>query len=452
MGNVQPYRVSAREPRTRDVVPRIVAIGLSVAAWGFALGAVTWVLARAVMLFAETPRAPQYVELIYAWTIDAAILSAAALCAWRPLPGTRSHVFARLAVVGWLVGVVAEQWPRHVVMRYDPCGRVVGHAMDPPGVLVAASIGRLLLFLSLAGIALASGRRFALPRWTPVVAAGLGASLTEVNLDQVLGGGRAGPDPIRFPLYALSITELLMLVAFSAAFAAAARAARRRPFLDEEVALWTPSASTSEPRAYAYWRASIGAVLACLFALTSFAGEGLACIPSLGGWVSIRPIALGLALVAFPVFVERARRRHAEASSFSLTLGAGAAALCGAAAAFRISVDGLVVFRVLGVVTTAFTLAGIALLLPNLPARADVVAKVKGALYAGAALLVFAVGAELGIAASSTSALTTTRSWIRADTLVLLAAVVFVTIAVHLARPIEREALLAEARARRASE
>ena len=422
------------------------------ATWGFATGAFMWIVARAVILFDWSQRASDYVESLYVWTVDAAFIVAAALCAWRPLPGTRSHVFARVAVVGWLVAVVAGWWPSHTITHYDECGLVRDVVRDPPGLLAVSSIGRLLLVLSLAGSVLASGRRFALPRWTPVIAAGLGATLTNVGFDELLS--RAAFSPAHLPTYTLALTELVMLIAFTAAFTTAAFALRRRPFLDEEAVLSTPAPGTpnaSDARAFAYWRASISAVLAFTFAFASLAGEALGFVPSLAGWGSSRSIVFALGLVVFLVLVERARRRHAEASSFALTIGSGVAALFGAASVYATLGARPLILREMSLVTTAFTLGGIALLLPNIPAVGREVAKVKGALYLGALFLALSAGAKLS-AASRSSAPERTEPWINGETILLLAAFFFVTLAVHLTRPIEREALIAEALASEQSE
>ncbi|MBX3204398.1 MAG: hypothetical protein KF764_04985 [Labilithrix sp.] len=433
-------------------MPRTVSVGLSVASWAFALGAVAWLIARIVVLLGRSP--PAAVEPLYAWTVDAALVIAAALCAWRPMPGTRSHVFARLAIVGWLIAVIAEGWPSHTVTQYDSCGLAVAVVRDAPGLIAAAASGRLILLLSLAGVALASGRRFALPRWMPVVAAGVSASLAEAGLAEFVSGFRADSSLVIFPVHTVALPELLMLVAFSAAFATAARAARRRPFLDEDAILsrTAPRAasSASDARAYPYWRASISAVVACLFALASIAGAELALLPGLEGWPSSRPIAAALGLVVFLALIERARRKHAASSSLALTAGAGAAALCGVASVFA-TFASTIVFRSIGLVTTAITLGGIALFLPTISALPTVVAKVKSALYLGALFLALSAGAELRSAASFRSAAATPEPWIGGEVLLLLAAVSFVTIAVHLARSIERAALIAEALAREES-
>jgi hypothetical protein len=446
---LQPYRVSACATRTRDVVPNIVTIGLSVAAWGFAIAAFMWLVAHAVTLLDRSHRASALVEVLYAWTVDAAIALAAALCAWRPVPGTRSHVFARLAVVGWLVAVVAEQWPSHTVIHYDRCGQVLDQAGDAAWLLIASSLGRLLMFLSLAGLVLAAGRRFALPRWMPVVAAGLGATLSEVGLDEVLLGHRGGSSLTRYPMYTKALAELLMLVAFTVAFAMAAFAVRRRPFLDEDAVLSTAPARTPvsafDPRPFDYWRASISALLACTFALASRAGEELGFVPSLAGWESSRSIGAALGVVAFFVFVEHAHRQHTEISSWALTMASGFAALCGAASVFAVIGARPLLFREMGLVTTAMTLGGVALLLPNIPVVANVVTKVKGLLSAGAFFLLLSAGIGLSHAGPRASAPGTAGPWINGETVLLFAAVFFVIFAVHRARSIEREALIAEA-------
>jgi hypothetical protein len=198
-------------------------------------------------------------------------------------------------------------------------------------------------------------------------------------------------------------------------------------------------------------------VLGCTFAFASLASEEtlgvvLRSVPLLGGWGSSRPIAFVFGLAAFLLFVERARRRYAESSSFALTVGSGVAALCGVASVFSSFFSRALVIREVGLVTAAFTLGGIALLLPSIPAVPRVVTKVKASLYLGALFLALSAGAELERAASSRRASEPTAAWMGGEAILLFAAVFFVTLAVHLARPIEREALIAEARARQHSD
>lgn len=437
-----PYRSPARAQPGREGSPESVRLGLLLATCGFGAGALAWLVAHAI-----TPSGAKTVPSLYAVTLDAALVGAAALCAWRPVPRTRSHVFARLALVGGLVAVFAERWPSHTTVNFDPFGQVLDQVTDPPGLLLASSAGRLLQVVALAGVALATGRRFGLPRWAPVVAAGVGASLIEPALAEVLRAPRAA---CLHPTYTMALAELVMLVAFGVAFGAAALAVRR-PFLDAEDALAAlpprmPSRA-SDRVAFGSWQASLDAVLACTFTLASLVGEGLRRVASTSDERPSRSVARACAMVITVVLVERARRRCAGESSFALTLGAAVAAVCGVVSVFA-ATDAFV-FRDVGLATTAMTLGGIAHLLPDLPVAARAVTKVKGLLYTGVAFVLLSVAADLS--RPTICRLRPETTWFTGPVVSEVAALLFVALAVHRARRIEREALVAEALAARAA-
>ncbi|MBX3191804.1 MAG: hypothetical protein KF819_32740 [Labilithrix sp.] len=420
----------------RDARPRIVAIALSAATCAIAIAASMWFVAHAVTLFDRSSRGALFVGALYAGVVDASLVVAAALCAWRPVPGTRSHLFARFALVGWLIATLAERWP-------SPAGEHVD-ASGPGWSLFGSSIGRLLLFLSLAGIVVAAMRRFALPRWLPVVAAAFGATLTHASLDELLRGHRAGFSVGPLPIYTLALTELVMLAGFTAAFAMVASAVRRRPFLDEEAPLSTtrPEPSVLDAGTFDHWRTSIGALLACTFAIASRASDELGFV-LLADCGSSRSTTFAMGMVAFFALVERARRRHAEASSWALTIGSGVAALSAVASVFASAGARPFVLREIGFVGAALTLSGMALLLPNVPAAAHAVRKVRGSLYLGACSLLLSAGAALYRTDAHRSTVETPASWFTGHTPMLFAAFFFVTLATHFARSVEREASIA---------
>lgn len=460
----QPYRVSGREPPRAETVPRSVAAGFEVAAWAFGAALVTWVVARTIQLSDHSDATFAKVSLLYSTALDLALLVAGLACAWRPIPGTRSHVFARGAVVGAVVAFAAERWV-HAVVAVDASGLRVS-AMDPsPGMLVAW-IGRLTVFVALAAVAFVGGRRFALPRWLPIGAAALGAVLTDVAFEEVLRLGWRASDVLVLLVYRQSSTELAMLLAFAAAFVAVARAARTRPFVDDELALAaSPSASRpplpGEARVLDEWRLAMNAVLAFAFVAACRAAEELrSVVRSLAAWEVRHSIAFTIGVLAFCVSVERARRRSSGARSWALTAGAGLAAF--AAIAMLLSGYGhgayaerfVVLARELGFAFGAFVLGGLALLLPDLAPGTDVTRKVKSALYFAAFTATLSVASRLWATSGAGCGPATFGSrgvGFPVETLALFASATFVMLAIHRARPIDVHVLVARRAARAAN-
>jgi len=382
-----------------DTVPRTVAVGLSVGALGFASGALLWIVERTIMLLWPRFGGLRGAWPSYSWVVEVAIVATTFLCSWRPVPGTRSHVFARVGAGASVVAIAAEEWPIGLAMSRDACGNFEELPSDPPLVVLTLGGARLLLWLSLGGVVLATGRRFALPRWLPAIAAGLGATLAEPGLEHVLLRWQRGSPLFRFPTFTYSLVELVMIVAFAGAFASVASAVRTRSLIDQDAILSTrgPRSGTTErtTRTLNHWSASSVALLVCVFALSSQVGTMLTDVPSLGGAPANGRLVLALSLSALAILVERARRKNPNESSVAPTVAAGLGAACSVMAVRSPSGGGVLALHALALAFCAFTVVAIAMLLPKIPGHSRAVRNVKRVLFGGGVVIALSALSEL---------------------------------------------------------
>ncbi len=436
-----------------DTVPRSAVLGLSAGALGFALGAMLGVVERTVMLLWPPFGVWRSAWPSYSWVVEAAIAATTFLCSWRPVPGTRSHLWARAGAVAWVVALAAEEWPSGSVMSRDACANLEELPSDSPVLVVTLCCARLLLWLSLGGVVLASGRRFALPRWSPAIAAGLGATLAEPGLDEVLRHWRTGSLLIRFPTFTYSLVELVMLVVFAGAFASVASAMRRRPLLDPDALVSTghPGGGATEiaTRTFYHWSASSLVLLVCVFALTNQVGTALARVPLIEGWGSDGRIVFALSLLAVAILVERARRKNPDESSFAPTIAAGVGALWGAASASSASSGRALALRILALGFCGFAVVAVAVLLPKIPGHVRTVRNMKGALALGGVMIASSGLSEWTSAGSRCETPVASLLSVEGHSMLLFGALVVVTLAVHRAVPIEGEILRASSTTRR---
>ncbi len=443
MDHPHPYRVARHSPTASEAVPRSIVIGLSFGAWAFAASAVLWIVDWANIWF--EPTHDVLVFPVYRYTVEVALVATAAACSWRPVPGSRSHLFARAAVIAWIVAMAVEAWaPDHVQRTYNACGDVVAVVSGAPHALLARSGARIVVWLALAGLAIAAGRRFAAPRWALVAGAGLALPWADLAWTDRLGAGFSAVPA--HPTFLLSLAELATLLAFAIGFSCVAHASRRRIFVDVDA---LASADRSRPDAskddLARWtRANTMLLSAFVFVLASAVGETLD--RTFFGVLRGTPIpTAGAVLVVLPV-AEYARRRCA--GSRAVTFAALFAALFGVMTIFSSSTARHVrLLEDLTWVTTAFIFGGTALLLPELRDRRRPRAAVRGALTASA---IFLTAAGLGdLFTARTAFFDPGRTTGRLP--LLLAAFGCACFALRSMRPLEREALIRDALARRHS-
>lgn len=307
MGNIQPYRVSGRHPRSDDT-PRSAHLALRVGTIAFATSAL---LSLVVGISHSSARGLSRTELVVRQLTAAGTL---AFFAWRAVPRTRSHVLARIALAALVVGAASS----HIA-----AGQLTADACQPRGPIAGASgvfgivpmITRPIVWGGLLLVVRAAGRDRVSTWWPALVGATVATTMNFTPLwifdDPLLA------DWGTVSLGTGAIVGALTFALFSHAFAKIARDLRQTPPLEETLASFHFDELPKDARARANeWRAASLALTVAVALSISCAAETLTALEPFGGTSFIRSSrASALLTIVFVAAFARWRLRCTGASS-----------------------------------------------------------------------------------------------------------------------------------------